>query len=138
MNGISHLSLSSNAASTTVNELPQPHHSIAPPTYNQTMGLVDEYEQRQLAFIEHVRNILSQQQQQGGATPSTTLGNPLASISLIPTVGSSSTTTVHRVTSGGGTGRRSHSSRHQRHHHHHLRSSSTNVADVSSQVIFLF
>ena len=26
------------------------------------MGLVDEYEQRQLAFIEHVRSILQQQQ----------------------------------------------------------------------------
>jgi hypothetical protein len=46
----------------TINELPLPHHSIAPPTYNQTMGLVDEYEQRQLAFIDHVRSILSQQQ----------------------------------------------------------------------------
>ncbi|CAF1047816.1 unnamed protein product [Brachionus calyciflorus] len=50
------------------NELPMPHHLIAPPTYNQTMGLVDEYEQRQLAFIEHVRSILSQQQQQNGTS----------------------------------------------------------------------
>ncbi len=35
------------------------NHSIAPPTYNQTMGLVDEYEQRQLAFIEHIRSIIN-------------------------------------------------------------------------------
>ncbi len=115
----------------TVNELPHPHHTIAPPTYNQTMGLVDEYEQRQLAFIEHVRSILSQQQQLNGAqnTGLVNLSNPLASITIIPTVGSSSTTTVHRVTSGGGSGRRSHSSRHHR-HHHHLRSSSIHMQDI--------
>lgn len=111
--------------------LPPPHHLIAPPTYNQTMGLVDEYEQRQLAFLEHVRTILSQQQQQqqpggtGNNSTATTLTGmngaaTITSISLIPTVSSSSTTVVHRQTQRGpvsSSSRRSH--RHHRHHRHH-------------------
>lgn len=116
-------------------ELPLPHHSIAPPTYNQTMGLVDEYEQRQLAFIEHVRSILAQQQNQNGAASSGlnlinlngSGQNSLSALTLIPTVTSSSTT-VHRVTNSG---RRSHSGRHHRHHHHHRSSSS--YADQNAQ-----
>ncbi len=121
--------------------LPPPHHLIAPPTYNQTMGLVDEYEQRQLAFLEHVRSILSQQQHQhhsggagsGGTPPpglsASSTNGQLASLNLmIPTVAaSSSTTVVRRVTSNGtgaGGGRRSHSTRHG-HRHHRERGSGT-------------
>ncbi len=79
-------------------ELPLPHHLIAPPTYNQTMGLVDEYEQRQLAFIEHVRSILAQQQSQSGAGNLSLINlnasgqSSFAALTLIPTVTSSSTT----------------------------------------------
>lgn len=113
-------------------ELPLPHHLIAPPTYNQTMGLVDEYEQRQLAFIEHVRSILAQQQSQNGGTSgssglnlinlSSSGQSSFSALTLIPTVTSSSTT-VHRVSSSS---RRSHSGRHHRHHYHN-RPSSNNV-----------
>lgn len=78
---------------TSSNELPLPHHLIAPPTYNQTMGLVDEYEQRQLAFIEHVRSILSQQ---NGNLINLSAQNPPAS------------TTIYRIN------RRSHRHRHHR------------------------
>lgn len=122
---------STTAPTTTfTNELPLPHHLIAPPTYNQTMGLVDEYEQRQLAFIEHVRTILSQQQQQTGTGANIiNLGNgtQMSSMSIIPTVTSSSTT-VHRVTSSS---RRAHgSSRNHRHSHHG--SSSSNSANTDS------
>lgn len=95
-------------------DLPLPHHLIAPPTYNQTMGLVDEYEQRQLAFIEHVRSILSQQQQNGSSIINLGNGTQMSSMSIIPTVTSSSTTTVHRVTSSS---RRHGQSRHHRHHY---------------------
>lgn len=99
-----------------------PHHLIAPPTYNQTMGLVDEYEQRQLAFIEHVRSMLAQQQQQSsGALSLNGPTNPqLATLAIVPTVTSTSTI-VHRVSN-----RRSHSSRNHRHHHH--RASVTDTA----------
>jgi hypothetical protein len=124
-------------------ELPTPHHLIAPPTYNQTMGLVDEYEQRQLAFIEHVRSFLSQQQlsqqaSSGGTNSSAASagglinlnsGNQLASMTIIPTV-TSSTTTVHRVTISGN-GRRSHSGRHHR-HNHNLRTSSNSNYDLNN------
>jgi hypothetical protein len=64
---------------------------VAPPTYNQTMGLVDEYEQRQLAFIEHVRSMIN-------ANNTTTAGTPQN-----PVVQASSSRS-HR--------RRSHSARH--------------------------
>lgn len=74
-----------------------PQHSVAPPTYNQTMGLVDEYEQRQLAFIEHVRSILSQQQQDSASSN-------LTSMTIVP-----SSTSMNRVNS-----RRGHRHRHQR------------------------
>jgi len=126
-------------------ELPQPHYLIAPPTYNQTMGLVDEYEQRQLAFIEHVRSILlaqqqSNQQQNAGQLINLNTNNNNNTTSstnqngLIPTATSSSTI-LHRVSnsSGGGSssGRRSHSSRHHRHSNHHNRSSSNNIEAAS-------
>lgn len=132
-NGFQFNTTNSQPSFSPTGELPLPHHSIAPPTYNQTMGLVDEYEQRQLAFIEHVRSILSQQQQQqqqsqNGAAPTGIINlTNGTSLTLIPTVTSSSTT-VHRVTSGGNSSsiRRSHSSRHHHHRHHH-RSSSTNI-----------
>lgn len=130
------------------NELPLPHHLIAPPTYNQTMGLVDEYERRQLAFIEHVRTILSQQQSGsngsgGNSSSSTSASNPngvinLANannqLSIIPTVTSSSTT-VHRVTSGrrhGGSGSGRHRSHHHHHHHQHRSSSNNNPSNGDS------
>jgi hypothetical protein len=116
-------------ASSTIDDLP-PHHLIAPPTYNQTMGLVDEYEQRQLAFIEHVRSILSQQANTNGIAVGAngTLLNFSNANPLIPTVTSSSTT-VHRVTNS----RRSHSSRHHHHHHHrHHRRSSNSGANTES------
>lgn len=119
-------------------ELPLPHHLIAPPTYNQTMGLVDEYEQRQLAFIEHVRSILAQQQSQnGGSSGSSGLNlinlnsagqSSFSALTLIPTVTSSSTT-VHRVSSSS---RRSHSGRRHRNHYHN-RSSSNNVDSMANQ-----
>ena len=86
------------ASAVAPGELPLPHHLIAPPTYNQTMGLVDEYEQRQLAFIEHVRSILAQQQSQSGAgnlnliNLNTSGQSSFAALTLIPTVTSSSTT----------------------------------------------
>ncbi len=121
------------SSSLAAGELPLPHHLIAPPTYNQTMGLVDEYERRQLAFIEHVRTILSQQQQQGSSSTanggtgiiSLTSGPNGGPLSIIPTVTSSSTT-VHRVTSSG---RRHGSSRHHRHHHHHHQHRSSSHAN---------
>jgi hypothetical protein len=50
-------------------------HSIAPPTYNQTMGLVDEYEQRQLAFIEHIRSIINSTNGQGPPVSSSSTNN---------------------------------------------------------------
>ena len=90
------------------------------------MGLVDEYEQRQLAFIEHVRSILAQQHQGLAGSGlinlsgSSQASNHLSALAIIPTVTSSSTT-VHRVSNSG---RRSHSGRHHRHHH---RSSSSYV-----------
>jgi hypothetical protein len=108
------------------------NHFVAPPSYNQTMGLVDEYEQRQMAFLEHVRSILSQQtnSQSNNSNNPNSVDNQLSSINLIPTVTSNSTT-VHRQVSSSGTGaslssssRRSYSSRNShrqmRHYHPHL------------------
>lgn len=74
-----------------------PHHSLAPPTYNQTMGLVDEYEQRQLAFIEHVRSILSQQQHQQQAVSVSAPGAQLTSMTIVPTSASVCRTNVRRA-----------------------------------------
>ena len=94
------------------------------------MGLVDEYEQRQLAFIEHVCSILAQQHQGLAGTSglinlsgSSQGSNHLSALAIIPTVTSSSTT-VHRVSNSG---RRSHSGRHHRHHHR----SSSSYADTN-------
>jgi hypothetical protein len=111
---------------------------IAPPTYNQTMGLVDEYEQRQLAFIEHVRSILQQQQQSTASGSSAGLSlinltsggtgsNTLSAFQLIPTVTTSSTT-VHRVTSSS---RRS-NRHHHRHHYHNSSRPTTLATDTDS------
>ena len=69
---------------------------VAPPTYNQTMGLVDEYEQRQLAFIEHVRSMINNS---NAAVASSTSNTPSSNNQP-----ASSSSRSHR--------RRSHSARH--------------------------
>ena len=84
----------SNATVDTCDSTELPHHSVAPPTYNQTMGLVDEYEQRQLAFIEHVRSILSQQQQ---AVSVSGPGAQLTSMTIVPTSASVCRTNARRA-----------------------------------------
>lgn len=96
-------------------------HSIAPPSYNQTMGLVDEYEQRQLAFIEHVRAII---------TNSSTNSNQTNS-------------NIRSTSSSSSSRRRSHStrrsedpnSRHRRRHHRHNRDRTRVIIQPTQQTI---
>ncbi|CAF1166852.1 unnamed protein product [Rotaria magnacalcarata] len=73
---------------------------IAPPSYNQTMGLVDENEERQAALAEHLRLA------------------GLANYITLPPVHSSSSSRTSRSIS------RHRHRRHRRHRHHHRRANS--------------
>jgi len=92
--------------------------NMAPPSYNQTMGLVDEYEQRQMAFIEHVRSILtSNGTGQDAAVSGTTSSSRRRSSrhqrghgeAAVPTGADGEMRVIER----------SNRSQRRRHHHHH-------------------
>ncbi|CAF3578250.1 unnamed protein product [Rotaria socialis] len=80
---------------------------IAPPSYNQTMGLVDENEERQAALAEHLRLA------------------GLANYITLPPVHSSSSSRTSRSTS------RHRHRRHRRHRHHHHRRANSEGSRVA-------
>ncbi|UJR37610.1 hypothetical protein I4U23_030307 [Adineta vaga] len=94
--------LNSETTSTIENSLEISNESrrIAPPSYNQTMGLMDENEERQAALAEHLRLA--------------GLANYIALPPLLNSSRTSRSTSRHRH-------RRHRRHRHHHHHHHHHR-----------------
>lgn len=89
---------------------------IAPPSYNQTMGLIDENEERQAALAEHLRLA--------------GLANYIALPPLPNSSRSSRSTSRHR--------HRRHRRHHRHHHHHHQRRAHSEGNEQSNEKNFFF